>query len=91
MTNADRFQFRAWDGEKMVYNFIVARPQICDLLGIMTDEEFAVETFNSITEWKVMQCTGLKDNSGVLIYEGDIITVYGGETHSGYREVSLTG
>lgn len=35
--------FRAWDGEKIVTDFIVARPQAADCLGIMVDEEFAKE------------------------------------------------
>lgn len=66
-------KFRAWDGEKIIYEFVVARPQFADCLSIMTDEEFAVENYNSITEWKVMQFTGLYDCEGKEVFEGDIL------------------
>lgn len=71
----DRLKFRAWDGSKMNYDFIVYRPQFVDLLRIMQYEEFAVKTYNSISEWKIMQFIGLLDKNGQEIYEGDFIEI----------------
>jgi len=70
-------KFRAWDGKKMHYNFLVAgaqycdvltilqlvaEAQYCDVLTILQDENFAKKEYK-VKEWKVMQYTGLKDNT----------------------------
>ena len=80
-------KFRAWDGTNMNYDFIVARPQFCNLLSILTDEKFAIENYNSIKEWKVMQLTELHDVDGKEIWEGDILQGYTTNDSIEFREV----
>ena len=56
----DRFKFRHWDKRinKMFY------PKRNDNFGYYVHNSDIIET---------MQCTGLKDKNGKLIYEGDIV------------------
>lgn len=72
--NQNRFKFRAWDGSQMHYQFTVAGAEFCDCLQIMTDEQFA-NRYYKLSEWKVMQCLGIKDVNHLLIFEGDIVEI----------------
>lgn len=90
----DRFKFRAWwkpnyrepimlyDVEK-TYDFMRGKPEsICaDCFGEVLEDE----------DYIVMQCTGLKDMNGKLIFEGDIVEVINCRGANAVVEYNLEG
>lgn len=70
--NQDRFKFRIWNGEQMVSPDYITRD------GYAHWKEDSIPNSSN----KLMQCTGLKDIEGNLVYEGDLVRLMNESVHT---------
>ncbi len=76
MTNIDRFRFRYWN--KKYLQMLPVEWLGCNNFkdGLITiHEEYRDWAVYWINPELIMQCTGIKDKHGVLIYEGDFLGI----------------
>ena len=81
----DRFKFRIWDKltSKMFYDValgFIKAPMRSDWVCADTPDGQISYTGERLKDIEIMQCTGLRDNTDKLIFEGDIVkfsSIYG--------------
>lgn len=78
----DRFKFRVW-------NIETGYLDDCDFNINQMGELIGVQPFNS--PYIVEQCTGLKDENGTLIYEGDIVECFYDHFDGNFTEIKVIG
>lgn len=71
--NDKNLEFRVWTGTKMEYNIVVGKLGAFYALIDPKDSASLTSTSKYYPDSPIMQCTGIEDHNGKLIWEGDIV------------------
>ncbi len=80
----DRFKLRFWDNLEKVMGEVISIVVDGEIVDYKNDD---IVSSTLIKNGNIIQCTGLKDKNGKLIFEGDIVKVTASRDTSGYGEV----
>ena len=69
----NRFKFRFWDKQRQIIRDVWSVTPFGAVVNDVKTENYRIPLKDCV----IMQCTGLKDKAGKLIFEGDIAIVEG--------------
>ena len=86
----DKYRFRAWDKQEKKYIYGVEKGlNVVSQAGNI--RVLSIAEIDNSERYVLEQCSGLKDNDGRLIYEGDVVQVADGYERGRYLVILKDG